>query len=161
MNRSLRYVKFLTVTILIGLFTWNSLYLFKYFIVGKKVTSYEDKNNPVLIPPAIFVCRKIAFTKAKDMAKLDDFLENTLHLNYSVYYALESEFVMLKNHGTKNGPTLEISNVTIINASRSDYEKYFKIEHIYSFSQGLCYKFQFMLEVSISQEDTVNEFIFF
>ena len=79
MNRSLRYVKFLIVTILIGLFAWNSLYLFKYFIVGKKVTSYEDKNNPVLIPPAIFVCRKIAFTKAKDMAKLDDFLENTTH----------------------------------------------------------------------------------
>ena len=88
------------------------------------------------------------------MAKLDDFLENTLYLNYSVYYALESEFVMLKNHGTKNRPTYEISNVTILNASRSEYEKYFKIEHIYSFSRGLCYKFQFMLEVSILKVDT-------
>ena len=101
MNRTLRYVKFLTVTILIGLFAWNSLYLFKWFIVGKKVTSNEDKNNPFLIPPAIFVCRRVAFTKAKDMAKLDDFLENTLHLNCSINYSLESEFVMLKNHGKK------------------------------------------------------------
>ena len=151
MNFSLKLIKVVTVLILIGLFCWNSTIVFKYFIVGKKVTSYEDKSSQVLVPPAIFICREVAFTNAKFMAKLDDFLDNTLNLNYSMF---NKNFVMLSSHGSKNEPTLKTNNETIVNASEPVYKDYFMVEHVYSFSRGLCYKFQFLTKVSITKATT-------
>ena len=142
MNFSLKLMKSATVLILIGLFIWNSSIVFKYFIVGKKVTSYEDKSSEILVPPAIFVCREVAFSKAKFMADIDDFLDNTLHFNYSMY---DNDFVTLSNNGSRYGLTLKTNNETIVNASESTYKDYFRVEHVYSFSRGLCYKFELFL----------------
>ena len=153
MNSSLKFVKIFMVTILIGLFVWNSLIVFKYFIVGKKVTSYEDKSSAVLLPPTIFICRRNAFTKEKYMKTLNDFLENTINLNYSVY-SMGNGYMSLKNHGSNDAPTVETDNETIVNASHSIYEGHFNIEHVYSFSRGHCYKFQFLTLVRIRDINT-------
>ena len=36
-----------------------------------------------------------------------------------------------------------------VNASESDYSTDFKVEHVYSYSRGLCYKFLFLRKVNI------------
>ena len=144
---SFTIIKSITVIVLIGLFAWNSSIVFNYFIAAKKVTSSEDKSNDALVPPEIFVCREVAFTDdRKDISELDDFFDNTLHLSYKIYNA---EYDYLINNGVKNDPTLVTYSETIVNASKSDYEDRFKVEHVYSFSRGLCYKFLFIQKVNI------------
>ena len=126
--------------------------VFKYFIAAKKVTSGEDISNESLVPPALFVCREVAFTDAmKDMANLDDFFDNTLNLSYELQGA---NVFNLKNNGVKNTPKIEIyeylnTTYVLLNASESDYSTDFKIEHVYSYSRGLCYKFLFLRKVNI------------
>ena len=140
-------IKIITVIVLIGLFALNSAIVFNYFIAEKKVTSSEDQTNDALVPPEIFICREVAFTDdMKEMAELDDFFNNTLHLNYSLG---DAEFNYLTNNGVKNDPTLITISETIVNASRSVYEDRFKVEHVYSYSRGLCYKFLYLREVNI------------
>ena len=144
-----KVLKILTIIVLIGLFVWNSTIVFKYFIAAKKVTSSEDQTNEALVPPAIFVCREVAFTDdMKDMAKLDDFFDNTLYLNYTIYNA-ENDISELSNHGIKNEPTVVTSEEVIVNASQSVYETHFKLEYVYSYSRGLCYKFLFLKKVNM------------
>ena len=110
MNKFWSVLKLFTAIILFGLFIWNSLNVFVNFAAEKKVTSSNDVSFDLLPPPAIFICREVAFTNAKFMAKLDDFLDNTLNLNYSMF---NKNFVMLSSHGSKNEPTLKTNNETI------------------------------------------------
>ena len=151
-DMSFKVLKIVTVIMLIGLFIWNSIIVFKYFIAAKKVTSGEDISNESLVPPALFVCREVAFTDAmKDMANLDDFFDNTLNLSYELQGA---NVFNLKNNGVKNTPKIEIyeylnTTYVLLNASESDYSTDFKIEHVYSYSRGLCYKFLFLRKVNI------------
>ena len=155
-DTSFKVLKIVTVIILIGLFIWNSGVVFKYFIAAKKVTSGEDKSNKALVPPALFVCREVAFTDdMKDMAKLDDFFDNTLNLSYE-FSGKSTNVSSLKNNGVKNRPKVgiyEYVNTTyvykFVNASVSDYSTDFKVEHVYSYSRGLCYKFLFLRKVNI------------
>ena len=152
---SFKILKIVTVIILIGLFIWNSIVVFKYFIAAKKVTSGEDKSNDALVPPALFVCREVAFTDdMKDMAKLDDFIDNTLHLSYE-FSGKGTNVSSLKNDGVKNEPKVGIYeyingsySLNYVNASESDYVDDFKVEHVYSYSRGLCYKFLFIRKVN-------------
>ena len=144
---SFKVVKIFTIFLLLGFFIWNSIVVFQNFISGKKVTSNEDKTNESLMPPAILVCRELAFTDPmKDIAELEDFLDNTLHLNYSMFNSRQ-DVVALFNHGVKDKPTVDTLNDTIINATQSIYENHFKVEYIYSYSHGLCYKFLFLKKV--------------
>ena len=153
---SFAVLKIVTVIILIGLFIWNSIIVFKYFIAGKRVTSGEDKSNEALVPPALFVCREVAFTDdMQDMAKLDDFFDNTLHLYYE-FSGKGTNVSSLKNNGVKNGPKVGIYeygngsySLKYVNASASDYANDFKVEYVYSYSRGLCYKFLFLRKVNI------------
>ena len=155
-NMSFKVLKIVTVIILIGLFIWNSIIVFKYFIAGKRVTSGEDKSNEALVPPALFVCREVAFTDdMKDMAKLDDFLDNTLHLSYE-FSGKGTNVSSLKSNGVKNGAKVGIYeyvngsySLKYVNASASDYVEDFKVDYVYSYSRGLCYKFLFLRKVNI------------
>ena len=140
--------KFVIFIIAVLFFVGNSIVIFQHFISRKKVTTSEDIPNEALVPPAIFVCREKAFTDEKTpMAKLDDFLNNTLNLNYSMYSKYDN--IRLFNNGARNNPTIIIGNETITNAPKSVYARIFRIEYVYSFSRGLCYKFRFLSKVNI------------
>ena len=141
--------KFVIFIIAVFLFICNSTVIFQHFIARKKVTSSEDIPNEALVPPAIFVCRELAFTaEMAPMVKLEDFLNNTLNLNYSMYIKGNDILMLVSNNGVKKNPTIQIGrNPTIANAPRSLYESYFRIEYVYSFSRGLCYKFLFLSKV--------------
>ena len=123
--------------------------IFQHFIARKKITTSEDIPNEALVPPAIFVCRELAFTdEMAPMAKLGDFLNNTLNLNYSMYIKSNDILMLLSNNGVKKTPTIKIGrNPATANAPGSLYESYFRIEYVYSFSRGLCYKFLFLSKV--------------
>ena len=149
-------IKIITVVVLFGLFIWNSTIVFKYFIAGKKVTSSEDKSQDGLIPPSLFVCREVAFTDdTKDMAELDNFFDNTLYLRYEMY----DDLAYLQNNGTKNEPLFLDKNyethVIGVNASESVYEEHFKVEHVYSYSRGLCYKFMYLKKVKVENQTII------
>ena len=99
------------------------------------VTSSENISKTVLKLPAIIICRELAFSDdTKDMSKLEEYLDNTLDLNYTIY---NQESVFLDNHGARND--------TFLDSNSTD----FKIEYVYSYSNGLCYKFQFLKEVRL------------
>ena len=144
-------IKIITVIVLFVLFIWNSVIVFKYFIAGKKVTSSEDKTSDALIPPALFICREVAFTNdTKDMAELDNFLNNTLYL----YYGMYDDYNALYANGSRNDPTFIGDKTYLIgvNATKSVYEDSFKVEYVYSYSRGLCYKFMFLKKVKIRNQ---------
>ena len=141
--------KFVIFVTAVFFFVCNSIVIFQHFIARKKVSSSEDIPNEALIPPAIFICRELAFTdEMAPMAKLDDFLNNTLNLNYSMYIKSNDILMLLSNNGVKKNPMIQIGrNPTNANAPRSAYESYLRIEYVYSFSRGLCYKFLFLSKV--------------
>ena len=149
--------KFVIFIIAVCFFVGNSIVIFQHFIERKKVTSSEDIPNEALVPPAIFVCRELAFTdEMAPMAKLDDFLNNTLNLNYSMYIKGNDILMLLSNNGVKQNPTIKIGrNPAIANAPRSLYESYLRIEYVYSFSRGLCYKFLFLSKVENANKQSL------
>ena len=75
-----------TVIILTVFFVSSSLIIFKQYIEGKTITSsgiiLNTKGKQVL--PAIIICREKAYDKVTDMSKLNDFLNNTMKLEYYV-----------------------------------------------------------------------------
>ena len=110
-----KVLKIITTVILVVLFMANSWLIFEYYISSKEVTSSSVKLNYVgkQTMPAIIICREVAFSNVKkNMSKLKDYKENTLSLNYEV---LDYN----QDYLAKNATDLEI-------------------EHIYSFSRGLC-----------------------
>ena len=110
-----KVLKIMTTVMLVVLFVANSWLIFTYYISSKEVTSSSVKLNYVgkQTMPAIIICREVAFSNVKkNMSKLKDYKENTLSLNYEI---LDYN----QDHLAKNATDLEI-------------------EHIYSFSRGLC-----------------------
>ena len=72
--------------------------------------------------PAIIVCRKKAYTDPrKDMSRLDDYLENTMRLNYSVY---GNKYMHIELNSTE-----------------------LKREYVYSFTRGLCIVLKYVPKV--------------
>ena len=126
-------LKIFTVVILVGCFVWNSFYIIDYFIQGKRVTSSNDVSKSKLKPPALFICREVAFTDPTvDMAKLEDFFDNTLDLGFSMYDPHDG---WITTYGARNG--------SILDPNATD----FKIDLVYSYSRGLCYTFKWLKEV--------------
>ena len=116
MNRNcFKVLKILTALILFAFFMGNSWLIFHQYFMKKTVTS----SNMVIIKPgtqripAIVVCRENAFSDVKkDMSTLDNFLNNSLKLNYSLYDP----------------------NYNLLTSNSSEYEW----QYIYSFTRGLC-----------------------
>ena len=127
-------VKLITVIILFGFFISNSAMICKYFWDEKTVTSSEDVSQDKLVPPAIFICRKRAFTDGmKDMSTLEGFINNTLNLKFGVY---NNDGALVINVGAHSA------------ALRGENSTGFKVEHVYSYSHGLCYTLQWLKPVN-------------
>ena len=82
-----KVIKISTTIVLFGCFMANSWLIFHHYIIGKTVTSSNMKLNEVgkQIMPAIVICRENAFSDIKKgMSTREDFLNNTLKLNYEI-----------------------------------------------------------------------------
>ena len=121
MNRNcFKVLKHFTAIILFACFMGNSWFIFRHYIMKKTVTSSNMVINKVGTQrmPAIVVCRENAFSDVKkDMSTLDNFLNNTLKLNYWLSDP-NGEYL------TSESTTLEYTN--------------WNTQYIYSFTRGLC-----------------------
>ena len=119
-----KIIKIFTACLLVLCFVINSWHICQYFIDGKRVTSRNMKVN-MKVPqkmPAIIICRKKAYNDPrKDMSHLEDYLENTMKLNYSVY--------------GENYKNIELNSAEL------------KQEYVYSFTRGLCIVLKYVPEV--------------
>ena len=78
-------IKVSTGLLLFGCFMANSWLIFHHYIVGKTVTASKIMVSKVGTQkmPAIVICRENAFSGAKkEMSTREDYLNNTLKLNY-------------------------------------------------------------------------------
>ena len=101
------------------------------------MTSNSIKLNRVgkQTVPAILICRKVAYTNAKkNMSRLQDYLDNTLTLEYHVLDHINQEEV------TTNSTYLER-------------------QQIYSFSRGVCEVLKYKPKVRICKRNYFNEYI--
>ena len=76
-------VKFLTRIICFGGFVGNSFIIFKQFINGKTLTSYDVKKNTELYLPSLTICSLSGFKEPMDDyedIELENFLNKTLDL---------------------------------------------------------------------------------
>ena len=125
MNNQCIILKVCTVLVLLTLFLWNNMLIFIHYYEDKTITSSQiTPSNGTQTMPAIFVCRENSFSDySKDMSNLDNFLNNTLELNYEIW---------------SSNPDYEVhySNSTD-----------FKVEHVYSYSRGHCYALKYTKEV--------------
>ena len=76
--------KVATVVVLATFFVTFSRITFDHYLAGKTITSSsiavtEDESQ---VLPAIIVCRKKAFNEHREMFTLEDFLNNTMKLEY-------------------------------------------------------------------------------
>ena len=132
-------VKIITTLILVVLFVGNSWFIFSYFITSKEMTSNSIKLNNVgkQTVPAILICRKIAYTDVKkNMSRLQDYLDNTLALDYAVLDHINQDVV------TTNSTYLER-------------------QQIYSFSRGVCEVLKYKPKVRICHCIYINEYTMF
>ena len=116
MNRGFfKALKFFTALALFACFIGNSWLIFHHYIMRKTVTSSNRVINKVGMQriPAIVICRENAFSDMKkSMSTLEDYLNNTLELNYWI-----------------TGPDGEYLTPNMTT---------FKLEYIYSFTRGRC-----------------------
>ena len=125
MNNQCKIAKVCSVLVLISLFFWNNMLIFIHYYEGKTVTSSQiTPTNGTQTMPAIFVCRENSFSDySEDMSNLDNFLSNTLDLNYTIW---------------SMNPNYEVHD-----SNSTD----FKVEHVYSYSRGHCYAFKYIKKV--------------
>ena len=116
-------VKIDTATILSIFFALNSWIIFHHYIDGKTVTSSSILINPKgkQVMPAIIICREMAYDTVRSMARVDDFLYNTMKL----IYHLDDE----------EGNPVEANST------------YLKSSSVYSLTRVHCYILQYTKEV--------------
>ena len=116
-------VKIATGTLLAMFFALNSWIIFHHYIEGKTVTSSSILINPKgkQVMPAILICRETAYDTVRSMARLDDYLNNTMKL---IYYIDDEE-----------GNPVEANST------------YLKSASVYSLTRGHCYILQYTKEV--------------
>ena len=115
-----KVLKLFTTLVLFACFLGNSWLIFHHYILKKTVTSSQMVINKVGAQrmPAIVVCRENAFSDVKrDMSTVDNFLNNTLKLNYWL-----------------NDPNGEYIDPKYLTSESTTLEW----QYIYSFTRGLC-----------------------
>ena len=125
-NNGCKIVRLATAVLLTIFFVANSWLIFEHYWIKKRVTSSNIMINKAgkQRMPAIVVCREKAYTNVQqDMSKLEDYLNNTLSLNYDVY-----------------DPIYEI-----LQLNSTDLER----EYVYSFTRGLCVILKYIPKVFI------------
>ena len=123
------YVKFFllgriaTGVLLVICFLLNSWVIFTHYIRGKMVTSSEVTINPKgkQLMPNMLICRETAYDTVREMAKLEDYLDNTMKLEYKI--------------DDEDGSPVEWNSTKLKRAS------------VYSMKRGHCYVLKYTKKV--------------
>ena len=117
--------RIITISILAICFIFFSYITFKHFIDGKTVTSSNIavSDDGVQVLPAIIICREKAYDRHTEMYRLDDFLNNTMKLQY---YLDDENYIPIEENSTQ-----------------------LKRESVYSITRGHCVVLKYIKKVNI------------